>query len=160
MNKIDETTIAATETDWRSELDKKNAAIQRLERELQIEAALKQVRTRSMAMQRSEELVNTALLLFRKLKELGIQQWANSFQLWDDNMGLVNTWTCTKSLEVKKSKIPTVEDPIMINIVNAAQGTGLGLSLSYDIIKSQGGEIKLETKEGAGSEFIIQLPFN
>ncbi|MGI8952559.1 MAG: ATP-binding protein [Chitinophagaceae bacterium] len=39
------------------------------------------------------------------------------------------------------------------------EGTGLGLSLSYDIIKTHGGEIKVETKEGEGSEFIIQLPF-
>jgi signal transduction histidine kinase len=39
------------------------------------------------------------------------------------------------------------------------QGTGLGLSLSYDIMKAQGGEIKVESKEGEGSEFIIQLPF-
>ncbi len=38
------------------------------------------------------------------------------------------------------------------------QGTGLGLSLSYDIIKAHGGELKVETKEGKGSEFIIQLP--
>jgi len=37
------------------------------------------------------------------------------------------------------------------------QGTGLGLSLSYDIVKAHGGEIKVETYEGAGSEFIIQL---
>jgi len=35
-------------------------------------------------------------------------------------------------------------------------GTGLGLSLSYDIIKAHGGEIKVEIKEGEGSEFIIQ----
>ena len=40
------------------------------------------------------------------------------------------------------------------------QGTGLGLSLSYDIIKAHDGEIKVKTKEGDGSEFIIQLPFN
>ncbi|MEO6870541.1 MAG: two-component regulator propeller domain-containing protein [Ginsengibacter sp.] len=39
------------------------------------------------------------------------------------------------------------------------QGTGLGLSLSYDIIKVHGGEIKVESKEGEGSTFIIQLPF-
>jgi signal transduction histidine kinase len=39
----------------------------------------------------------------------------------------------------------------------AGQGTGLGLSLSYDIIKAHGGEIKVNTKEGEGSEFIIQL---
>jgi len=38
------------------------------------------------------------------------------------------------------------------------QGTGLGLSLSYDIIKAHGGEIKVETKEGEGSEFYIVLP--
>ncbi|MEO8414764.1 MAG: tetratricopeptide repeat protein [Ginsengibacter sp.] len=38
------------------------------------------------------------------------------------------------------------------------QGTGLGLSLSYDIIKAHGGEIKVETKDGEGTKFIIQLP--
>ena len=38
------------------------------------------------------------------------------------------------------------------------QGTGLGLSLAYDIVKAHGGEIKVETKEGEGSNFMIQLP--
>ena len=39
------------------------------------------------------------------------------------------------------------------------QGTGLGLSLSYDIVtKGHGGELKVETKEGEGSVFIIKLP--
>jgi two-component system, NtrC family, sensor kinase len=38
------------------------------------------------------------------------------------------------------------------------QGTGLGLSLSYDIVKAHGGEIKVESKEGEGSEFIISFP--
>ena len=38
------------------------------------------------------------------------------------------------------------------------EGTGLGLSLSYDIVKAHGGEIKVETKEGEGTDFIIQLP--
>jgi signal transduction histidine kinase len=38
------------------------------------------------------------------------------------------------------------------------QGTGLGLSLAYDIVKAHGGEIKVKTKEEEGSEFIIQLP--
>jgi len=50
------------------------------------------------------------------------------------------------------------------------QGTGLGLSLSYDIVKAHGGEIKVETKvdegnpdrigKGEGCEFIIELPIN
>ena len=38
------------------------------------------------------------------------------------------------------------------------EGTGLGLSLAYDIIKAHGGELKVETKEGEGAEFIIELP--
>ena len=37
------------------------------------------------------------------------------------------------------------------------QGTGLGLSLAYDIVKAHGGEIKVNTKHEEGSEFIIQL---
>jgi two-component system NtrC family sensor kinase len=38
------------------------------------------------------------------------------------------------------------------------KGAGLGLSLSYDIVKAHVGEIKVESKEGEGAEFIIQLP--
>ncbi len=38
------------------------------------------------------------------------------------------------------------------------QGTGLGLSLSYDIVNAHGGEIKVNTKESDWTEFIIQLP--
>ena len=40
------------------------------------------------------------------------------------------------------------------------QGTGLGLSLSYDIIKAHGGELKVETKEGEGTVFAIVLTNN
>ena len=40
------------------------------------------------------------------------------------------------------------------------QGTGLGLSLAYDIIKAHGGEIKVNSKEGEGSGLIIYLPIN
>ncbi len=40
----------------------------------------------------------------------------------------------------------------------AGQGTGLGLSLSYDIIKGHGGDIKVNTQENEGTEFIIELP--
>jgi len=39
----------------------------------------------------------------------------------------------------------------------AGQGTGLGLSLAYDIVKAHGGDIKVDTREGEGSEFIIEL---
>ena len=32
------------------------------------------------------------------------------------------------------------------------------VSLSYDIVKAHGGELKVESKEGEGSEFVIQFP--
>jgi len=38
------------------------------------------------------------------------------------------------------------------------EGTGLGLSLSYDIIKAHGWEIKVNSVEGESAEFIILLP--
>jgi len=38
------------------------------------------------------------------------------------------------------------------------QGTGLGLSMSYDIIKAHGGEIRATSKEGEGTTFIIEIP--
>ena len=38
------------------------------------------------------------------------------------------------------------------------EGTGLGLSLSYDIVKAHGGKLKVESTEGEGSVFKIQLP--
>jgi signal transduction histidine kinase len=38
------------------------------------------------------------------------------------------------------------------------QGTGLGLSMSYDIVKAHGGEINVESKEGEGSVFSISIP--
>ena len=37
-------------------------------------------------------------------------------------------------------------------------GTGLGLSLAYDIVKAHGGEIKMETKAGEESEFTVLIP--
>ena len=40
---------------------------------------------------------------------------------------------------------------------STGQGTGLGLSLAYDIVKAHGGELKIVTKEGEGAEFIVYL---
>ncbi|HKL32692.1 MAG TPA: HAMP domain-containing sensor histidine kinase [Tangfeifania sp.] len=43
---------------------------------------------------------------------------------------------------------------------SAGEGTGLGLSLSYDIVKAHGGTISADSKENVGTEFIITLPVN
>jgi signal transduction histidine kinase len=38
------------------------------------------------------------------------------------------------------------------------QGTGLGLSLSYDIVKAHGGDLNVSTEVNKGTEFVISLP--
>jgi len=45
---------------------------------------------------------------------------------------------------------------LIVTTKPTGSGTGLGLSLSYDIVQAHGREIKVESK--SGSEFIIQLP--
>ena len=40
------------------------------------------------------------------------------------------------------------------------KGTGLGMSISYKVIKEHNGDIRLKTKVGQGSTFIITLPIH
>ena len=79
-------------------------------------------------------------------------------------------WLSTKKMDSKvlisvRDNGPGIPQKILDKIFQpffttkpTGQGTGLGLSLSYDIVKAHGGELKVETKEGEGSEFVILLP--
>lgn len=79
-------------------------------------------------------------------------------------------WVSTKMEDEKvvirvKDNGPGIPEKIVDKIFQpffttrpTGHGTGLGLSLSYDITKAHGGELKVETKEGEGAEFTIQLP--
>ena len=40
------------------------------------------------------------------------------------------------------------------------QGTGLGLSLAYDIVKAHGGSLSVQSSQANGTEFVISLPMN
>ncbi|SDB19724.1 His Kinase A (phospho-acceptor) domain-containing protein [Flavobacteriaceae bacterium MAR_2010_188] len=64
-------------------LDLKKAESQAREAEIQL--ALERVRARTMAMQYSEELVETSELLFQQIKDLGIEPWSCGFSLWYDD---------------------------------------------------------------------------
>ncbi len=95
-------------------------------------------------------------------------QLSQSSELWESLQPLVSL--STKNLGDKieisvKDNGPGIPDAIKEKIFQpffttkpTGQGTGLGLSLSYDIVKAHGGEIKIETKEGEGVAFIISLP--
>ena len=79
-------------------------------------------------------------------------------------------WVSTKKVGDKvlisvKDNGPGIPQKILYKIFQpffttkpTGQGTGLGLSLSYDIVKAHGGEIKVSSKENEGTEFTIQLP--
>jgi len=67
----------------------------------------------------------------------------------------------TKVLECLKNQLQQEGSELSHNLGQLkmeAEDGKLRLSLSYDIVKAHGGEIKVETKEGEGAEFIIQLP--
>ncbi|MCW3120027.1 MAG: hypothetical protein JWM28_4109 [Chitinophagaceae bacterium] len=70
------------EMTYRRFLDLQQAEAQA--REAKIEAALEKVRSRTMAMQRSEELGEVATLLFKQVGELGIKAWSTGFNIWKE----------------------------------------------------------------------------
>jgi two-component system, NtrC family, sensor kinase len=73
------------------------------------------------------------------------QQDSITIQVQDNGMGI------SKSLQDKIFQpFFTTKPP--------GEGTGLGLSLSYDIIKVHGGELKVESNEGEGAAFFVRLP--
>jgi two-component system NtrC family sensor kinase len=58
---------------------------------------------------------------------------------------------------MSKSTVEKIFDPFFTT-KGLGQGTGLGLSISYGIIQNHGGEIRVESEPGKGTEFIIELP--
>jgi signal transduction histidine kinase len=57
---------------------------------------------------------------------------------------------------ISKEKLYLIFDPFY---TTREEGTGLGLSISYGIINKHGGDIKIESEEGAGTVVTITLPY-
>ena len=79
----------------------------------------------------------------------------------------VSTKSLGNNIEIRvRDNGPGIPEAIKDKIFNpffttkpAGEGTGLGLSLSYDIIvKEHRGDIEVETEKGSFTEFIITLP--
>ncbi len=64
-------------------------------REAQIEAALERVRARTMAMQKSNELAQTAAHLFSQLNELGIKPYRCNIAIIDTELNMCQLWSTT-----------------------------------------------------------------
>ena len=119
--------------------------------------------SRSSSNQKEATNINALADEYLRLAYHGLRAKDKSFNAtmkteYDETIGNVNI-------------IPQDIGRVILNLINkifqpffttkpTGQGTGLGLSLSYDIVKAHGGELKVETKEGEGSTFIIVLPCN
>ncbi len=66
-------------------------------REAQIEAALERVRSRTMAMQKSEELADVAQVLFQQVKQLGIKTWSTGVNIWQQGETSYIDWVVSTS---------------------------------------------------------------
>jgi signal transduction histidine kinase/ligand-binding sensor domain-containing protein len=97
---------------------------------------------------------------------------SQSSELWESYKPLVTVSTSLleggRGIEISiKDNGPGIPEAIKSKIFQpffttkpTGQGTGLGLSLSYDIIKAHGGELKVESQVGLGTTFIIILKQN
>ena len=60
---------------------------------------------------------------------------------------------------IPKENMTKIFDPFFTT-KQENEGTGLGLKITYDIIKAHGGKVKVESEEGKGTTFIIRMPLN
>ncbi|MFZ9388315.1 MAG: ATP-binding protein [Chitinophagaceae bacterium] len=97
-------------------LDLKKAEAQA--REAQIEAALEKVRSRTMGMQHSEELMEAANLLFRQVEGLGVPVFGCGFNIWDEDRKFTTAWMSGKDRIQAPFKVSSSED-IFIRIYDA-----------------------------------------
>lgn len=104
-------------------------------------------------------LINNAAQAINEAKvesEKGTIWIATSFQETDQ----------TVQISIKDNG-PGIPDEIIDRIFDpffttkdVGEGTGLGLSISYNIIEKHGGELKVKTEAGKGTEFVITLPLS
>lgn len=110
-------------------------------------------------------LINNAFYAVSEKKKLSGGARLPDGQDYQPTVSLVTKKSGTKVLISVKDNGNGIPQKILDKIFQpffttkpTGQGTGLGLSLSYDIIKVHSGDLKVETKEGEGSEFVIVLP--
>jgi signal transduction histidine kinase/ligand-binding sensor domain-containing protein len=103
-------------------------------------------------------LINNAFYVVDEKKKSGIENYEPTVSVsTKKNNGKIEIRVTDNGTGIPQKVLDKIFQPFFTT-KPTGQGTGLGLSLSYDIVKAHGGELKVETKEGVGSEFIITLP--
>ena len=103
-------------------------------------------------------LINNAFYAVDEKKKSGIEKYEPTVSVsTKNNNGKVEIRVKDNGNGIPQKVLNKIFQPFFTT-KPTGQGTGLGLSLSYDIIKAHGGEIKVKTKEGDGTSFTIQLP--
>ena len=76
---------------------------------------------------------------------------------FDSNAGQITVKVSDTGHGIEKEHLPRIFDPFFTT-KPVGEGTGLGLSVSYGIIKNHGGDILVETQKDRGSTFTVVLP--
>ena len=98
-------------------LDLKKAEAQA--REARIETALEKVRSRTMAMQKSDELPEAAIQLFQQVQLLGVPAWAAGYCIWDEDKKGITLWMSSEGVLEPAFHAPTTKDPSFIHFREA-----------------------------------------
>jgi signal transduction histidine kinase len=113
-------------------------------RESQIQLALEKVRARTMAMQRSEELQDAALVLIQQVGALGVEPFACGFNIWDEDRKEATAWMARDNSIQPAFKTCSTED-IFLQIYEASERgeslfvkeqAGKELEVHYDYMNS------------------------
>jgi signal transduction histidine kinase len=103
-------------------------------------------------------LITNAFYAVDEKKKSGIENYEPTVSLTTRNLGeKVELKVADNGKGIPQKILDKIFQPFFTT-KPTGQGTGLGLSLSYDIVKAHGGELKVETAEGEGAAFIIRLP--
>jgi hypothetical protein len=114
-------------------------------REARVETALERVRSRTMAMQHSEELTEAANLLFQQVQLLDLPVWSCGFNIMDNGMESCTGWMSTENKLQPAFRIPLTESPVFIRFYESRKNeidfyaeelSGDELTAHYQYMKS------------------------
>ncbi|MGA2193359.1 MAG: ATP-binding protein [Nitrospirota bacterium] len=100
-------------------------------------------------------LVNLIVNAAQAMPEGG---WLNISSKFDKEKGQVRICVSDTGMGIPPEYIPHVFDPFFST--KGVGGTGLGLSVSYGIIKNHNGSIRVDSGIGTGTTFVVEFPAN